>query len=479
MTWTTTQTARALVLAGLLLPAVAAAEAQDSGKQRTDATAPSTAGGTDQAQAVPSATSATKAPDAKNPGAKTPDASAAGASAPVAKAPDAPAKPADVPKIAAGAEGFALQSSSGDFKLQLRGYVQLDGRFFTTGSGPLTTDTFVLRRVRPIFAGTVGRHFEFQIMPDFGGGQAMLQDAWLDVNYSPKLRVRVGKFKSPVGLELLQSDASIAFVERAAPSFLVPNRDVGLMLHGELAGGIVAYAAGVFDGAPDGGSVDLDLNDQKDVAGRLFLSPFKRGSSVLKDLGFGIAGTTGRQSGALPGYRSVSQVNLLAAAQGVTADGTRRRFSPQLSYYVGPFGLIAEYAWSESWVKKPSDGTRVRFNGKAWEATATFALTGEKASYSGLRPKEALDPGQGKWGAIELTARAHAIEFGDDVFDLFVDPAKTIKKGLAWAVGLNWYLSRNVKQVVDYERMTFTGGAADGKDRPTENAFYVRTQLAF
>ena len=48
------------------------------------------------------------------------------------------------------------------------------------------TDNFLLRRVRPIFAGTVGRHFEFQIMPDFGIGTTVLQDAWLDVNYSPK-----------------------------------------------------------------------------------------------------------------------------------------------------------------------------------------------------------------------------------------------------------------------------------------------------
>ena len=393
---------------------------------------------------------------------------------------DEPKQPADPPKLTAGAEGFVLQSSSGDYRLQLRGYVHFDGRFFSSDAGLLATDTFLLRRVRPIFAGTVGRHFEFQIMPDFGMGTTVLQDAWLDVNYSPKARVRVGKFKSPVGLERLQSSTALAFVERAYPTALVPNRDVGVMLHGNLAGGVVAYAAGVFNGAPDGGSVDLDLADGKDVAGRLFLSPFKRGSGALKDLGFGIAGTTGKQTGALPAYRSGGQVSLLTLVQGITADGTRHRLSPQLSFYSGRFGLMAEYAWSESWVKKASTGTRARFSGEAWQATATFTLTGEKASFSGVRPSEAFEPGQGKWGALELAGRVNGIEIGTEAFqEGIVDPTKSVRKAFAWTVGLNWILSRNIKQVVNFERTTFTGGAAGGADRPAENAFFIRTQVSF
>jgi phosphate-selective porin OprO and OprP len=386
---------------------------------------------------------------------------------------------AEGPKITAGAEGFVLQSSKGDYKLQLRGYVQFDGRFFSGDEGGLAVDTFLLRRVRPIFAGTVARHFEFQIMPDFGVGTTVLQDAWLDVNYSPKARVRVGKFKSPVGLERLQSATAMTFVERAYPTALVPNRDLGVMLHGELAGGVFAYAAALLDGAPDGGSVDLDLNDGKDVAGRIFLSPFRRGASALKNLGFGIAGTTGKQTGALPAYRSGGQVSLLTIVSGVTADGTRNRLSPQLSFYTGRLGLMAEYAWSEWWVKKASTGTRAQLSGEAWEATATFALTGEKASYSGLRPSASFEPGQGKWGAFELAARVNGLELGADVFsEGIVDPVKSIRKAFAWAVGVNWYLNRNIKQVVDFERTTFTGGA-DGTDRPSENAFFIRTQVAF
>jgi phosphate-selective porin OprO/OprP len=393
---------------------------------------------------------------------------------------DETAKKVEPPKLSAGADGFTLQSATGEYRLQVRGYVQFDGRFFTSDEGALAIDNFLLRRVRPVFAGTVARYFDFQIMPDFGGGTTVLQDAYLDVRYSPKVRVRVGKFKGPVGLERLQSATAISFVERAYPTALVPNRDVGVMIHGDPAGGVIAYAAGVFDGAPDGGSVDLDLSDGKDVGGRVFLSPWKRGRGALEGLGFGIAGTTGKQSGALPAYRSGGQVSLLTIVQGLTADGTRSRYSPQLSFYSGPFGLMAEYALSQSWVKKASTGARAQFHGEAWQTTATFALTGEPASYAGVRPTASFEPGKGKWGALELAARISGLRIGTEAFEQgIVDPAKSVRKAFAWALGVNWHLNRNVKQVVDFERTTFTGGAAGGQDRPAENALFIRTQVAF
>lgn len=391
---------------------------------------------------------------------------------------DQPAEKKD-PSVSAGSEGFVVQSEGGDFRLQVRGYAQLDGRFFPGDDGALAIDTFVLRRARPIVQGTVAKYFDFNITPDFGVGAATLQDAYLDVHYSPKARLRVGKFKPPVGLERLQSAAFISFVERAFPSGLVPNRDVGVQLHGELVGGVFAYAAGLFDGAPDGGSVDTDLNDGKDFAARVFLSPFKRGKSVLKDLGFGIAGTTGKQSGALPAYRSGGQVSIITIVTGITYDGTRRRYSPQLSYYAGRFGLLAEYAQSESQVKK-ADGTRFSLAGKAWQTTATVALTGDQASYGGVRPKKPFDPAKGQWGAFELAARVNGIELGSEAVSAgLIDPAKSVRKAFAWAVGLTWSLNRNVKQMVDYERTTYTGGAANGADRAAENAIFLRTQIAF
>jgi phosphate-selective porin OprO/OprP len=389
-------------------------------------------------------------------------------------------KPADEKplQVSAGPDGFSIQSESGDFRLQLRGYAQLDGRFFSGDEGALAIDTFTLRRARPILAGSLGRYFDFSLMPDFGGGVATLQDAYLDFKPSPKLRFRFGKYKSPVGLERLQSATATHFVERAFPTALVPNRDVGVMVFGDLAGGVVSYAGAIVDGAPDGGSVDGDTNDGKDLAGRVFLSPFKRGSSSLKDLGFGIAGTTGKQTGPLPAYRSAGQVSVITILTGITADGTRTRYSPQLSFYSGRFGLLAEYARSSSKLKK-ADGTRFDLDLSAWEVTTTIALTGDKASYAGVRPVKSFDPSKGQWGALELAARIHQLELDSGAIDEgAADPAKSARKLSAWGAGLSWSLTRNVKLLADFDHVSFEGGAASG-DRDSENVFLARTQFSF
>ena len=139
---------------------------------------------------------------------------------------------------------------------------------FLDDSQRLGTSTFVLRRVRPLFEGTVYKYFDFRIMPDFGNGQSVLQDAYMDFNYLPGAKIRFGKSKAPVGLERLQAARDVLFVERGFPTSLVPNRDLGVQLMGEnLGGGTLNYAVGVLNGVPDGSSGDLDTNNTKDFAG--------------------------------------------------------------------------------------------------------------------------------------------------------------------------------------------------------------------
>ncbi len=91
------------------------------------------------------------------------------------------------------------------------------------------------------------------------------------------LRQRLGKFKSPIGLEQLQADASLPFNERSLVTDLVPNRDVGVQLWGEVSGGLLSYALGIFNGVGDArNSSNVDFDDTKAFEGRLFLQPFRK-----------------------------------------------------------------------------------------------------------------------------------------------------------------------------------------------------------
>ena len=117
---------------------------------------------------------------------------------------------------------------------------------------------------------------------------------------------------------------------------------------------------------------------------------------------------------------------------------------------------------------------------KAWQVTVSVALTGDKASYGGVRPKRPFDPSKGQWGALELAARVHRLELSRASVDAgLIDPAKSAREIFAWAVGLNWSLTRNVKQMADFEHVSFKGGADAGADRESENIVFIRTQVSF
>src|SRR4051794_3069508 len=174
------------------------------------------------------------------------------------------ATPSPAPPVTAGwQDGFVLQSPNGDNRLVLGLTAQVDARF-PLDDRSLSSSTFMIRKARPTFSGRIGKYFDFKVMPDFGGGTAVLQDAYFDVRMSPKFRLRSGKDKTPIGYELLQGDSYLLFPERTLASSLVPNRDIGFQGQGELSPHF-SYAGGVFNGVPDGASstADVDTNGSK------------------------------------------------------------------------------------------------------------------------------------------------------------------------------------------------------------------------
>src|SRR5690349_19886844 len=206
---------------------------------------------------------------------------------------------AAAPTVTATRDGLNVRSADNTFNFRLRGYVQSDARFFGA-KGPVApgSSTFLLRRVRPILEATAYKYFGLRLMPDFGNGQVVLYDAYAEAKPNAALNLRLGKFKPPIGLERLQSATDVRFVERGLPTSLVPNRDVGVQLYGDLAQARVQYQVGAFDGAPDAANIDGDNATGKDVSGRLFLRPFAANASG-PDLGFGIAGSSGTEQGTL------------------------------------------------------------------------------------------------------------------------------------------------------------------------------------
>jgi phosphate-selective porin OprO/OprP len=400
----------------------------------------------------------------------------------------ATAKAKEAPIVGAGQNGFFLRSSDGNFQLRLRGYLQADGRFYADDQDHLGTDTFLMRRVRPIFEGTVYKNFDFRIMPDFGGSTPTLFDAYLNARLWPEAQLRIGKYKPPVGLERLQSATDLLFVERGLPTNLVPNRDIGAQLHGDLGEGVFTYAVGVFNGVPDLGNGNSDNNDDKDFAGRVFALPFKNTAfEPLRGLGIGFAGTYGDHAGTvgtpnLPSYVTPGQLTFFryrsdgTAAGTTVASGIESRYSPQWYYYWGPFGLLGEYVWASQSVKRAK--ANATLDNDAWQVELSYVLTGENATYGSLSPAQSFDLAKGTWGAFQIAARYGELHVDKDAFPIFANPANAARVAESWGVGFNWYLNRNLRFMLDYEQTDFTGGGPQG-ERPKEHAILSRFQISY
>ena len=386
--------------------------------------------------------------------------------------------PATPPFTAGWNDGFALQTANGDFRLLFGVIVQTDGRFAVDDPLPIT-NTFILRKVRPTLSGRVGRYFDFKVMPDLGSGASTVQDAYFDIRFSPKFRIRTGKDKSPVGYELLVGDAFLLFPERSLASSLVPNRDIGVQVQGDLAGGKLFYAGGIINGVPDGSSTttEVDTNSDKDVAGRIVVQPFRSATQpdrALNGLGFQLGGSTGQQTGALPSFRTSVGQTYFSYATTSTANGVRNRVTPALFYYYKAFGAFGEYMRSTQPVEKA--GTRTDVTNTAWDVTASFVLTGETGADRGVRPRAPFDPAAGTWGALQLVARYAQLSIDEDVFVVDLASATASQKANSFTIGANWYPASFIKYYATFERTKFSGGSAS---RPAENVILFRAQLAF
>ena len=412
---------------------------------------------------------------------------------------EAAAKQKTAPVLVASEKGFGFKSADGDFEYKFKGIVQADYRAFGGDAYPSAVNGFLARRIRPTFEGTVFGKYGFRFTPEFGEAgdgsattgssqnKTRVVDAYLDARLDPAFQVRFGKHKPFVGLERLQAAADVKFIERSYISNnILPNRDIGVSISGDVLDKKLNYAFGLFNGVTDGGdtSTAQDTNTGKDFTARLFATPYAGTDSKLAGLGFGVAATNGNSRGnSLVSYKTPGQANTFFSYKNTVSDGNRNRVSPQAYYYYGPFGVLTEYAVVNQEVVNSSN-VKNKLKNDAWHVSASYLLTGEDASYKGVKPYSPFKSGNdGGWGAFELVGRyqkanidPNALTFGDKDKDNALSAS-------SWLVGVNWYLNEDAKFALNFERTDFSGTgipttskSLNGKQ---EDFLVARYQLAF
>jgi phosphate-selective porin OprO/OprP len=389
--------------------------------------------------------------------------------------------------------GFSFASPDGGTFIKLHGLVQADSRWFANDDGIANNDTFVLRRARLIFEGGFDKIFSFLIVPEFGGGgtgtsnSPVIYDANLGIALTPDVKVVAGKFKSPIGLEMLQNDAVLLFNERSLATNLVPSRDVGIQVTGAPLDGKVTYSAGVLNGSADAAYTNnTDTDNNKDFVARLFFNPFAgEAGSPFENLGFGIAGSDGLQNktGSLTsGYKTDGQQTFFTYRSTVLPEGQDWRIAPQANYYAGPFSAQAEYTVSAVTALAGTAKAEIRNSG--WQGAVGYVLTGENESYNGFTPKHNFSWQDGTWGAWEVGARVANLRIDSDAFPIFADPGASASEATSYGASVNWFLSKAIRisfDLVDthFDRAPGVKTTSNLLINQDERGFLTRIQVGF
>ena len=460
-----------------------------------------------------------------------------------------------LPIFDGGENGFKITSSNKEHQLRIGTSIQTDYRNFLGDNPPawipgspgwyggVGPDSIFLRQARIILEGYVFKDIYFKLMPDFAqtsNTSNLIPDAFVDFAYQPKASLLVGKYKPSIGLERLQGDANTVFLERAFPTNLAPNRDMGLQLHGSFAKpGYIAekspgaidsknfftYQVGITNGTGDSGNIAMNgalpnsatqFANNKEFDGRIFAQPFQHsGYDWLEGFGVGVSGSfsnpdhlalvaqrTPLGQTQFVDYTSLNASTAGAAQRTVTSNGNANRIYPQAYWYKGPFGLMGEYVASTQTLNASGSATAGKFGSNVNNITQTntaahvqlsYVVTGEDNQFEGVKPIRNFDPGKGTWGALQLASRWSQLTLDNDTFKL-LDPTKTASQATEFTVGANWFLNKYSLIRFDYENVWFTGGAGTATskgagtnkqttyniaNRPSEQVLALRFQLAF
>src|SRR4051812_35811094 len=289
-------------------------------------------------------------PPASGPPASGPPASGPPASGPPASGPPASGPPASGPP-ASGEHGFGIVSQDGANALAIHWLVQSDYATFLSDKPPgvRSRDTFAIGFAGLQLDAQLASMFHSSVLVDFSQSRLTLLDAFIDARFGKELIVRIGKFPTPLNEERVTPKILLPWIGIGVASMLIPARELGVQVLGDIGDGVCQYNAAVVNGSWAGTLSDNDPDTSKDVIARVFVHPFKKaGVAPLEKLGIGVGASFGGRSGT-PAAPETSILRTYGNATyfaypndgtptgSVVANGRVTRLAPHFTYAWGPF----------------------------------------------------------------------------------------------------------------------------------------------
>jgi phosphate-selective porin OprO and OprP len=392
--------------------------------------------------------------------------------------------------------GFEIRSDDDEFIFQFHDLTQLDYRGYQQGGQTNVRDSFLFPRQWFMFSGRAGKPFGYFVSLANGFDTLSILDVFLDIEYDPRIKFRLGRFKTPFTYEFLVEPVQGLTVPERSIFFnnFGQNRDLGVMAYGRLFKNTFDYAGGIFNGTRNS---FVDAQNSKKVSWFINYRPFgNHEGSVFENFNIGgsvyagesqqvpvpqtlrtVVPTTGNAAAGVPfmGFNS-----------NVRESGFQAFWDLHVAYFYKQLAFIGEWgSGTEDYALAGALQNRFRIPIQSFYLQTSYLLTGETRSSIGIvKPISPFDLRKGHFGtgAIEPYFRYEFLDVGSQVYnDGLVDKNLWANRVFQTWTGVNWHLTQYVKVYFGWNHAEFNQPVifAPGRRQLTSDMFLLRLQLYF
>lgn len=324
-----------------------------------------------------------------------------------------------------------------------------------------------LRRARLGIQGTTAGHWKYKLEYDFAGSDADLKDGWIAYGDSldsleAKYEVKAGQHHVPFGLATISSSKYMTFARRPlfADGPLSPARQAGLagkLHHPDYRWMVVG---GYFYNEPGDGAAGGPGDNARTRALRVTGIPWKSTGNRMLHVGASWMNIDQNGDDFRVRQRAITHLDnsrlfdtgtIVGGIDGVTA------FDLEALLLFDNFYAMGE---SVQWSVDATAGAP-DFDLSAWSVEAGMFLTGESKGYKGgqlgsIKPNRPFPGGLGAW---EVGIRFENMDLNDGMM--------VGGDGDVMTVGVNWYPVKNVRLMLDYNKLVDfdrPGNINDGRE---------------
>lgn len=313
------------------------------------------------------------------------------------------------------------------------------------------------RRTRFAVKAQLDKNWYGEIDTDWTSGMPEIKDAYLAFTGVKDFEIQAGNFKENFSIQRNTTSRYLQFMERPMVTSLAPSRHMGLMA--TLDKNLIWASAGVFGPELKGAEEQTFMEDNNKDFGhdeglsytaKLVLRPLykKQNSSLHIGGAFSYRNpkTTGTEGWAVGRYSSRNSTNInrkkYLDTDAMPGLDHEIAYTAEIAGHHKALRYEAAYIARTAYFNQAVNAIGAQ-KADGWYVQAGYLLFGGNQNYDANGAKYTRVKRGKDWGDIELCARYEYCDFNTG--DYWGGSAE------AYALGLNFYMSNNVKLVLNYQ----------------------------